>query len=168
MPSAGDKREKRPRATALEQAVRYLSRRTVSEQRLREYLSRKGYGEDDIGKAVERLKEKKYLSDKDLARARAGALLKRSGYWGRAIRHKLREEGIGKEDAAEAERAVGQEEDPKQLARGLVERRYGANWQETPRRRVASFLERRGFSPDVIVPILRELKSPPEGEESGE
>ena len=52
--------------TALVTAVDYLARQAHSEKKLREKLPRKGFPQEEIDAAIERLIERKYLDDADL------------------------------------------------------------------------------------------------------
>ena len=59
-------RKKSAEKTALVTAVDYLARQAHSEKKLREKLQRKGFPQEEIDAAIERLIERKYLDDADL------------------------------------------------------------------------------------------------------
>lgn len=63
--SVGNKSLRKPKKTALMAAVDLLARQEQSENKLREKLARKGYQEEEIGQAINRLEEMHYLNDED-------------------------------------------------------------------------------------------------------
>ena len=61
----GPKHPRKPKKTALMTAVDLLARQEHSEKKLREKLQRKGYDEEEIQLAINRLLEMHYLNDED-------------------------------------------------------------------------------------------------------
>ena len=57
------RRPRKPKKTALMTAVDLLARQEQSEKKLREKLLRKGYAEEEVQQAVNRLEEMRYLND---------------------------------------------------------------------------------------------------------
>ena len=102
--------------TALVTAVDYLARQAHSEKKLREKLQRKGFPQEDIDAAIERLIERKYLDDADLCAQQFMYLYNESRYSVRQIFVKLMQRGFDKElirsavppDTAEREAAAAE------------------------------------------------------------
>ena len=100
--------------TALVTAVDYLARQAHSEKKLREKLQRKGFPQEEIDAAIERLIERKYLDDADLCAQQFMYLYNESRYSVRQIFVKLMQRGFDKElirsavppDTAEREAAA--------------------------------------------------------------
>lgn len=95
--AAAAKQPRRPQKTALVAAVDILARQEQSEQKLREKLLRKGYEENDIQAAVERLKERHYLNDADACARQFQFLYEESRSSVRQICLKLVQRGFDKE-----------------------------------------------------------------------
>lgn len=83
--------------TALVTAVDYLARQAHSEKKLREKLQRKGFPQEEIDAAIERLIERKYLDDADLCAQQFMYLYNESRYSVRQIFVKLMQRGFDKE-----------------------------------------------------------------------
>jgi regulatory protein len=126
-----------------------------SEKTLRRWLSLKGYLDAPIESAIARLLRAGLIDDV----AHAGRMVETASAGGlskNAIRRKLRQKGIGEEDAERALEAVSDEE---QLAsaRRLAQRlrpRYSSLESPAARARLSQALARRGFSWDVIHQAL--------------
>ena len=109
-------RKKSAEKTALITAVDYLARQAHSEKKLREKLQRKGFPQEEIDAAIERLIERKYLDDADLCAQQFMYLYNESRYSVRQIFVKLMQRGFDKElirsavppDTAEREAAVAE------------------------------------------------------------
>ena len=109
-------RKKSAEKTALVTAVDYLARQAHSEKKLREKLQRKGFPQEEIDAAIERLIERKYLDDADLCAQQFLYLYNESRYSVRQIFVKLMQRGFDKElirsavppDTAEREAAAAE------------------------------------------------------------
>lgn len=80
--------------TALMYAVDLLARQEQSENKLREKLQRKGYGEDEIDQAINYLVAKRYLNDADACARQFAFLYQESRSSVRQIVIKLRQRGF--------------------------------------------------------------------------
>ncbi|MCB0218811.1 MAG: RecX family transcriptional regulator [Chrysiogenetes bacterium] len=152
-------RGRRKRPTALVCAVTYLARSLVPESRLRRYLEGKEYEAAEVDEVVERLKREGFLNEKRLAESRMSELAEKRGYWGAALSARMRKDGFSDENRAHARELLESQHKPADLALSALERRYGERWWEKPERRLASYLERHGFSPAIIIPILRRRRA---------
>ena len=131
--------------TALVTAVDYLARQAHSEKKLREKLQRKGFPQEDIDAAIERLIERKYLDDADLCAQQFMYLYNESRYSVRQIFVKLMQRGFDKElirsavppDTAEREAAA-------------AERVLAMKFKPTDKKqKMMANLYQKGFSVDV-------------------
>lgn len=156
-------------AQAKATALNLLARRPRAEKELATGLRQRGYGPAAIAAAVERMRELGYLDDADFARRwvanRAGV----SPRGGRLMELELRQKGVAQDVARDA---VDEADlDDLASARAVAEtrmRRYADLDPPTRRRRLAAFLARRGFGPDVIRAVDRELRLGAEDEGNGE
>lgn len=141
---------------AHESALNLLSYRPRSEREVRRRLGRKGFSEPAIEKAVQRLLQAKLLDDEAFARywiSNREQFRPRGAY---ALRQELRRKGVPQrivdgllEDVDEAENAY--QAATKRLAR----------WQRMDpserERKLFGYLQRRGFSYDVIRDVWERL-----------
>ncbi|MDO3377440.1 regulatory protein RecX [Geoalkalibacter halelectricus] len=141
-------------------AVRLLSARDRSAAELRAALQRRGVAAELIEQVLDRCRELGYLDDQRFARERARALLRSGRAAGTKILLDLRRRGIDDDLAAAALSAAEAEQSPAQTLRELCARRFADFVYEHAdageRRRVVTFLQRRGFSLDQIMAILRQ------------
>ena len=163
-------REPDPEAMARvrEHALRLLARREHTVRELGEKLTSKGEAEEEVVRAVvEELARKDLVSDARYARAYALDAVRMKPRARRRIVTELVERGV---PAANAGRAVEQAfaleavDDPG-LARRLAEAylpRVADQDDETRWRRVATYLQRRGFENTLIYDICREILPEPE------
>lgn len=157
---------------ALHAAVRQLEFRPRSVAEIRLALRRKQFPPEAIEQAVARLSELGLLDD-----ARFSQILveNRRALQGRgtlALRDELRRKGVDRatieatlaaeapDGEAERERALG-------LARSVAHKYAGAPDRASFQRRLGGFLQRRGFTVDIIRPILAALWAE-RSEEAGE
>ena len=144
-------RKKSAEKTALVTAVDYLARQAHSEKKLREKLQRKGFPQEDIDAAIERLIERKYLDDADLCAQQFMYLYNESRYSVRQIFVKLMQRGFDKElirsavppDTAEREAAA-------------AERVLAMKFKPTDKKqKMMANLYQKGFSADTAHAAVR-------------
>jgi regulatory protein len=147
-------------------ALRLLGRRDRSTAELTRDLHNRGYDEERTAAVIERCRELGYLNDRRFAEERARAMLRDGRGVGRRIELDLLRRGIGPENAHDAIDKAQHEHPPEEVARALLARRFpGFEYSQADnreKRRVMAFFQRRGFSLDLILAILRETdeKSP--------
>ena len=155
-------RTRAPRGTAGDPwatALRLLSRRDYSVGELRQRLLAKGFAAAAVEAAVARGSELGYLDDARLIGRVSQALLAQGRAAGPRLAMELRRRGFPREmiETALADLAAGGGD--AQALRDLIGRRFAAfdfaRADERERRRVVTFLQRRGFPLDRI---LNELK----------
>jgi regulatory protein len=141
-------------------ALRLLERRDRSTAELTRDLHNRGYDEERTAAVIERCRELGYLNDRRFAEERARAMLRDGRGVGRRIELDLQRRGIGTGKARDAIDKAQREHPPEQVARDLLARRFpGFVYNQTndrDKRRVMAFFQRRGFSLDLILAILRE------------
>lgn len=111
---------------------------------------------------LQRVQAEGLVNDRRYAERFAGSALQSGRYVGSRLRMELRRRGITAELVDVAMSAAGEEFDEEAELSSLVERRYPdfvyAETDDRIRRRVFSFLQRRGYSPGLIMKVLRRTK----------
>ncbi len=125
-------------------ALNYLSYRPRSEHEVRRYLIRRKSPPELISRLIARLRENKLLDDEEFARYWVENRDTFSPRSGRALRSELRSKGINDETIA-ASVSGDDDESAYQAAQKKV-RTLAAADRDTFRRKLLSFLQRRGFS----------------------
>jgi regulatory protein len=158
---------KRPRtlAEAYAAAYRLLAIQARTESGLREALLRRGYSAEHVALVMAEMARLGYIDDVAAASrwAEHAAGERRYGVLGIAV--KLSSRGIDPLLAAQAAQAAYESEglDEYEVARGLAAGRISADelcddeLRERVLRRVARFLEHRGFRADTISRVVRDL-----------
>ncbi len=162
------RREARALAT-FDRATNMLAAKSRASRELRTALLRKGEPEDLVDAAIGRLHELGHLDDARYARQFARSKLVGGGFGRRWVLGKLAWRGIGRAEAYAAIDEVLAEEEVDELAvlTGAARKRLrslGAHDSGTRRRRLFSFLLRRGFDSDDIarsIDSLLEETAPP-------
>jgi len=145
-------------AAAKAVATRQLAYRARSTAELRKTLTDRGFADAAIAEVVERFLELGYLNDEDFARRWIASRDQIAPRGARLLRQELRQKGI-EADLAE-QTLIEADLDDLETARQLAERRMDRLRdlpQDTARRRLAGYLERRGFSHETMRKIDREF-----------
>ena len=143
---AGSTEEPPDRPNAWGVALKQLALRARSAEEVRRSLARRGYGGDEIAAVIARLTALRYLDDADFARTWVAARARRTPTGPARLARELRAKGIAEEwDVSEAAAAAVRRKLPS--LRGVP--------SGVARRRLAAFLERRGFSAEIILAICR-------------
>jgi regulatory protein len=142
-------------STATQAAIRLVAHQARTESELRKRLARNGFPAPAIEAAIERMREWNYLDDQDFARRWVES---REGHRPRSA-SMIKRELVGKGvDAETAEQVVDEAEiDEYKIALDL-----GLKWAARPvredpearRRRLAAYLQRRGFGWDIVRRVL--------------
>jgi regulatory protein len=154
----GRPQRSRPKVNALQYAVRLLSTRAYSENKLREKLALRQFTPEEIAAAVARLKAERLLDDRRFMEDFIRARLASRPRTGAALVRDLILRGIPRKLAQEAVQELSPPEDELPLAVEVVRRKlsvYVSLDEPTRRRRLASLLARRGFSYATIQKVLR-------------
>ena len=136
-------------------ASRYLSYRPRSEAELRERLSRRGYDDETVGKAIARLKEQGLVNDTAFAqfwKENRDTFSPRSQ---RLTKLELRRKGVAGEIIDQV--VAGVDEDNAYKAALARARRLPATDYTDFRRRLGGYLQRRGFNYGVVEHTVAQL-----------
>ena len=146
------------RPDAWQVALKQLAVRARTTQEVRQALRRRGYPPQEIATVIARLTAARYLDDADFARTWVTTRARRGAAAPARLAHELRTKGVAPGEIAAALSALQDEWDPGEAA-GEAARRKLKSLHGLPapvaRRRLAAFLDRRGFSPEIIVAACR-------------
>jgi regulatory protein len=142
-----------PARSALGDALLRLSRRDHSEAELRRALRRGGHGDDEVERALERLRARRFLDDASYAERFARSRLQHAGLGSRRLKQALLTRGVPRPLAERGVKAASA-----QVGEGeVLERVARAYWRGHPRdepaarlRKLWGFLLRRGFPPGLV------------------
>ncbi|THG32286.1 regulatory protein RecX [Naasia lichenicola] len=129
-----------------------LARRGLSVKELSDKLTTTGYPEDDVLAEIDRLSDLHYLDDRRLAEEVVRVESERKGKGRSAVMTELRRRGIAAEDYLEA-LDVLERDSERERATEIAEKRIrqlSGYDDATVRRRLHSFLSRRGFGGDTV------------------
>ena len=143
-------------------ALKHIAVRARTTHEVRQNLTRRGYAPQEIAAVIARLTEARYLDDADFARTWVSMRARRGAAAPTRLARELRTKGIAAGEIAAALRALQEEWDPAEAA-GEAAKRKLKSLQGLPapvaRRRLAAFLDRRGFSPEIILSTCRRYVS---------
>jgi regulatory protein len=150
---------------ALQQAFAYLGYRPRSEHELRRYLAQRGHAPETVDAVLGRLAEYHYVDDEVFALSWVENRQKFRPRGARLLRAELRQKGVERDVAEQAIADLGGDE--RALALAAAQKKLPtlevADYQAFGRR-LAGFLQRRGFPPDVVWDVVRELWAARSGE----
>jgi regulatory protein len=148
-----------PVAKAKDAALRLLAARARSRGELERRLAQRGFGDEVVAAALDRLADAGLVDDAAFAAAYAEGRAAR-GVDARVIASELRDRGVAPELAGRAtEAAVPPEEQAERCRRVATARLAHLHGlpPEVRLRRLAGYLERRGYPAEVIGPVLADL-----------
>ncbi|MBX3070383.1 MAG: RecX family transcriptional regulator [Thermomicrobiales bacterium] len=155
--------------TAYAASIELLAHRGRSEREIRDRLRRKGHDGPVIDRVIARLYENRYLDDAEFARSWIENRATHRPRGDRALRQELRGKGV---DAQVIDSALaGAELDQQAMANDAARKRAASLTQLEPdvqKRRLIGFLQRRGFSWEVIKPAVESALGPSDDAESAE
>ena len=147
----------RPAPDAWHTAVRLLALRSRSTEEVRRLLARHGYAPGETAAAIQRLTAARYLDDAAFARAWL-ATRARQRLGPARLARELKAKGLPDAVIAEALEELLQARDPREAAADAARRKVPSLAglpRPVARRRLAGFLERKGFSAEIIVTLCR-------------
>lgn len=151
------------RRGATDVALRYLSIRDRTEHEIREHLKKKGFPPDIVDASVHRVRHWGYLNDERVALQWAEERMTRYDWAPARILRGLRERGLETALAQQIVEKLMEGKNEEMLARSAAQRYLGNHPGiecGSGMRRLAGFLERRGFSGEIIYTVLREHFEP--------
>jgi regulatory protein len=138
-------------------AYRYLTYRPRSTKELQDKLSEKKFDVAVINAVLADLTRLGYLDDAQFAAQWASSRLRLQGFGRRRIEQELKQKGIAQELIRTALGIAIPQEVERKAARKIAEQKLmkmTSFEHEVRRRRLAGFLERKGFSYDIIREML--------------
>ncbi len=153
----------RPQSHTAEKARAYafllLKFRLRSEAELRARLKQKGFSEELSRDTVNFLKDKEFIDDRVFAKGWVACRLKRP-FGIRRIKQELIAKGLDKEIIEDSLVQAKKDYREDQAARQLAQQRFSRLSNIEPQKakaRVYAYLLRRGFSPDIVSEIIKQL-----------
>jgi regulatory protein len=148
----------RERPDAWQAALKYLAGRARTTHEVRRALTRRGYPPEETTAVVARLTAARYLDDAEFARTWVSVRAHRGAAAPARLARELRTKGVADGEIASALRGLRDEWDAAAAA-GEAAKRKLKSLRGLPmpvaRRRLAAFLDRRGFSPEIILATCR-------------
>jgi len=143
-----------------EYAFFLLKFRLRTEKELYQRLKRKNFSEDCVNKALEFLKEKRFIDDRLFAKAWVESRLKKPlGF--RRLAQELKIKGVAEaiinSRLSEAKKGYSEEEVVKEIIRQKQEKTRELDPLKA-KKRIYSYLLRRGFSPEVVIDSVSRIK----------
>jgi regulatory protein len=150
------------RTALLDKALDLLAVRARSASELRQRLRRRDADATDITWVIDRLGAQGYLDDAQFARQYARTRIVGGGVSRRRLQDELHRRGVERETASEAidDTLADVRLDEHSAARDAARKRLRSMGDVDPavaRRRLYGFLARRGYEPDVVSRVLREV-----------
>jgi regulatory protein len=123
---------------------------------VRDYLIRWAYSKVTTERALEKLRALNYINDEAFARNWASGRATGRGYGPKRIHQELRKKGIRETLIREIVRETLDQGEERERAKSALEKRFNNKQLSDPKmlRRAAGFLERRGYSSQVIFALL--------------
>lgn len=144
------------RSLAFNYSLKYLSFRARSIKEVYEYLIRKNFIQDTIDTVLKKLIDLKFLDDKEFARNWIESRQKYKGKSKYILKNELRLKGLS-EDIIEP--LLKEAQDDLETARILFDKKkktFGKLPPEEFKKKMAGFLQRKGFTFEVINKLFRE------------
>lgn len=139
-------------------ALRLLTGRDYTCAALRRKLQQKRFAAEEAHQAVEQLIREGYLQDQRYAERLVAAVRQSGSFTGYRLRQELRRRGVPPELIDQVLRESPDDGDDLERARTLIERRYAGfdpqTADERQVRRIAGFLQHRGYRSDLIRQLL--------------
>ncbi len=156
MPEWDDKELGRARNAA----YRYLTYRPRSRTEIEQKLEEKGFAGPIVQSVLNDLGRLGYINDREFARQWAASRVRLRGFGGRRIERELRNKGVSRDIIHEAVGHVFEDTSEVDIARREAEKKVRNLTRFEPevrRRRLAGFLERKGFSSVIIRVIMHDV-----------
>ncbi len=140
-------------------ALRMLAYRGRSRQEITDKLREKGFSPIIIEDTLDYLESFGYVNDQSFALELATALFAHKGWGFRRIVYTLRSRGIPADVVHDTIASLSRSHSEEETALAIVKRRFShidfRSASPKERQRVASFLQRRGYSWDTINRVMR-------------
>lgn len=147
------------KSTALQESVRLLSRRALSEKELRTKLSQKGYNSSEIDAAADRLISRGYLDDEALCKRLFDYYTNIGGHGLLYILGKIKMRGLWTDCLDEqiaGWRESGQEYEQAKI---VAQQKFSRTRHAADKAKIARTLASKGFAPEIIVRIVGDIEA---------
>lgn len=163
-PNTAASRSARPGPSPWDVALRLLGVRARSRAEMRQRLQQRGFTPEEIDTTMGRLEKADLLDDVDFATEWVRSRHAGSSRGHLALKRELRTKGIDDDIAAEALAQI-EPEDERASALALASKKLNVSGEDLhdhavrnkAYRRLAGALGRRGFAPDVIGSVVKEV-----------
>lgn len=143
---------------AINYSLKLLSFRQRTEEELVRSLKRKGFDELYIVKTIEYCKEHNYINDEEFTQYYIKDKVNLNSFGSNRLRYELLKKGVSKE-IIERELNIDEEIEYK-FALETAQKRlksYEGQERSTIYRKLGGFLQRKGYSYDIVSKVLREI-----------
>lgn len=142
----------------LDSALNFLSYRARSEKELYKRLKQKEYPNNLILQTIDYCKERGYLDDKEFALSFIRDKTNINKYGPKKIRYELYKKGVSQDIIDEVLVPDKNEEYDRALELGLKKiSKYKNDNRDAIYRKLGGFLQRKGYSHDIVYKVLREI-----------
>ena len=144
--------------TAKSQALRYLAYRDRSQRELTQYLKKKAHAPSIIQKTIQYLVDLNYVNDQRFAMEWSRSRIEGKKFGKERVRHELFAKGVASQIIETTLNTLYDANPEKDLALALANKKLDSlNGLEPAKksRRLAHYLQRRGFSADIIYETLK-------------
>ncbi len=141
----------------IECALRFLDYRPRTAAEVHDHLISRGYSPAATAEALEKLYALSYLNDENFARRWAASKFADRGYGPKKIEQELRSKGIREALIRDVLRETCDPECEADRAQSLLAKKFDGQNLTDPKvvRRAVGFLQRRGYSSEVIFNLLK-------------
>lgn len=141
-------------------AYRYLAIRPRSKSEIEKKLCNKEFSSSVVESVIDHLVHLGYVDDRKFACQWAASRARLRGYGRNRIEQELRQKGVDRETIREALNEAVPPKDEQETARKIAEKKLrtmNSVEPEARKRRLAGFLERKGFSHEIIRGIIKAM-----------
>jgi len=141
-------------------ALQKISLRPRSVQEIRDVLAGKGFDQSLSERVIDHLKQLNYLNDRDFARYWVEGRTARRPAGRRVVERELQDKGVASDAIQEAAAARQTEGADLEIALALAHKRraqMGTLDARVAKRRLYSYLVRRGFDFDVVYKVIEQV-----------
>lgn len=139
-------------------AYRYLTIRPRSRAEVEQKLRDRGFPPEVVSSVIDHLLRLGYLNDEQFSRQWAASRVRSRGFGRRRVEQELRQKGISRDIIRDTMTGLFEEAPELDVARREADRKLRTLARLEPevrKRRLAGFLERKGFPADIIRGIIR-------------
>lgn len=147
--------------SAFNKAIAYISKLMRSERQVAKYLERKGFEEQAVSYAIEKLKDYKYIDDEAYAKMILSHQINVKKVGQMAAKHALQKNGISYDVCEKVLETYAEDlelENAKILVRKLESRYQSLDNEYKKKSKISQNMARRGFSWDIIEKALSQYE----------